>query len=64
MAPMFGPEDPALVVPVVLVLVSIAAVVVEVEVEMEFLLVLLPSFPSIWKMVESRRSEKPFLGEV
>ena len=58
MAPMLGPEEVALMELLALVLVSIAAVLVEVEVKL-----LLP-FPSIWKMVESRRSEKPFRGEV
>ena len=62
MAPILGLEDVVLVVLVLLVL-SIAAVVVEVEVEVELLL-LLPSLPSIWKMAESRRSEKPFRGKV
>ena len=66
MAPMLGPEEAVLVELVVLVLVSIGAVVVAVvvEVEDEVELLLLPSFPSIWKMVESRGSEKVFRGEV
>ena len=48
MAPTLGPEE--------------AAVVAEVEVEVELLL--LPSFPSIWKMAESVRLENPFRGTV